>query len=277
MFCFDLEGKPLWQRDLGEVETRRSFGEGSSPVVHGDRVVLSRDNEGKSYIVALNAQSGEAAWQQERDEPSAWATPLVVEHEGRTQVITNASNRVRSYDLADGTLLWQCGGQVGNVTPSPVADGKNVYCMSGYRGSALLAMPLNAEGDITDSDRIVWKKDRGTPYVPSPLLYDGLLYFTQSNDAILTCLRAESGETVIDRTRLPGLRSIYSSPLGAAERVYLVGRDGVTLVVERGGEFKVLATNRLDEGIDASPAAVGKQLLLRGRKHLYCIESSAAQ
>ena len=273
LFCFDLDGKQLWSRDLGEVETRRSFGEGASPVVHDDRVVLTRDNEGKSYVICLNAATGETVWQVDRDEPTSWATPLVVEQDGRTQVITSASNRVRSYNLADGALLWECGGQVGNVTPSPVTDGKLVYCMSGYRGSALFALPLDATGDITDSDEIAWSTSRGTPYVPSPLLYDGLLYFNQSNDAILTCLKADTGETVIERTRMPGLRSVYASPLGAAGRVYFVGRDGVTLVIERGEEFKELATNRLDEGIDASPAAVGKQLFLRGQKHLYCIEA----
>jgi outer membrane protein assembly factor BamB len=271
LYCYDLDGKLLWQRDLGKVETRRSFGEGSSPVIHDGRLVITRDHEGESYIIALNATTGETLWQVERDEPSAWATPLVVEFDGRTQVVTSASNRVRSYDLVSGELIWQCGGQVGNVTPSPVTDGKFVFCMSGYRGSALFALPLDAAGDITDTEKIVWSKDRGTPYVPSPLLYEGLLYFNQSNDAILTCLQAETGETVLDRTRLRGLRSIYASPLGAAGRIYLVGRDGATLVLERGAEFKVLATNHLSDGFDASPVAVGKQLYLRGQKHLYCI------
>lgn len=273
LYCYDLTGKLLWQRDLGKVDMRRSFGEGCSPVVHGGRLVINRDNEGQSYIVVLDAESGETIWQAERDEPSAWATPLVVEHDGPTQVITSASNRVRSYALEDGELLWECGGQVGNVTPSPVTDGELVYCMSGYRGSALFALPLDADGDISGSDRIAWSKSRGTSYVPSPLLYDGLLYFTQSNNAILTCLDAKTGEAVIERTRIPELRRLYASPLGAAGRVYFVGRDGATLVAERARTFKVLAVNRLDEGMDASPVAVGRQLLLRGDKHLYCIEA----
>lgn len=272
-FCYDLAGELLWQRDLGNATMRRSFGEASSPVVHGDRVLLTRDQEDQSYLVALDTRTGETVWQVNRDEVSAWATPLVVEHNGRTQVITNASKRVRSYDLADGTLIWECGGQVGNVTPSPVANAETVYCMSGYRGNALFALPLDATGDITGTDKIVWSQDRGTPYVPSPLLYDGLLYFNQSNNAILSCVDAETGDTVIDRTRLPDVRRIYASPVGAAGRVYFMGRDGEALVLEHGTEFKVLATNRLDEGMDASPAIVGKQILLRGQKHLYCISS----
>lgn len=273
LFCYDLEGNLVWSRGLGPVKTRLSFGEGSSPVVHGNRVMILRDQDEQSYLVALDADSGETVWQANRDEPSAWATPLVVQFEGKTQIITNGKNRVRSYALKDGSLIWECGGQVSNVTPSPVATKDTVFCMSGYRGSALFALPLDATGDLTDTTKIKWSKRRGTPYVPSPLLYDGLLYFNQSNNPILSCVDAASGEVVIERTRMPGIRRLYASPVGAAGRIYFAGREGTTLVIERGPEFKVIATNRLDEGADASPALVGNQLFLRGKSHLYCISS----
>ncbi|MCH7685311.1 MAG: PQQ-like beta-propeller repeat protein [Planctomycetes bacterium] len=273
LFCYDLDGKLLWRRDFGQVNMRRSFGEGASPVLYGDRLIVSRDNERESYILVVDAHTGADVWKAKRDEPSAWSTPLVVSHNDRTQVITNASNRVRSYDLEDGSLVWQCGGQVGNVTPSPVAADGLVFCMSGYRGSALFALPLSAAGDITGTDKIAWSGNRGTPYVPSPLLYDGLLYFNQSNNAILSAFEATTGKRVIDRTRMPELQRIYASPVGAAGRIYFIGRSGAALVIERGSEFKILARNRLDEGFDASPALVGDQLFLRGRKHLYCISS----
>ncbi len=126
-------------------------------------------------------------------------------------------------------------------------------------------------GDISDSDDIVWTKRRGTPYVPSPLLYDGMLYFTQSNQAILSCLDSSSGATIIDRTRLPGISGIYASPVGADGRIYITGRNGTTLVLQRSRELNVLATNRLDDPIHASAALAGKQLFLRGKKFLYCI------
>ena len=115
--------------------------------------------------------------------------------------------------------------------------------MSGYRGSTVMALPLEAKGDISDSDRIKWKQDKGTPYVPSPILYDGFLYFNQSNNAILTCVDAKSGDILIERTRMPNVRGIYSSPVGAQDRVYYVGRDGTTLVLQKGAKFEVLATN----------------------------------
>jgi outer membrane protein assembly factor BamB len=272
IYCYDLNGKLQWQRDLGQMQTRLSFGEGSSPVVHGDTLVATFDHDGPSFIVALDAATGETRWKQDRDEKSAWATPLVVEGDGRAQVITNASNLVRSYDLKTGELLWQCGGQAGNVTPSPVASGRLVFCMSGYRGSALFALPLDQRGDLTGTDKIAWQRNRGTPYIPSPLLYDGRLYFTQSNDGIFSCLNAATGETVIDRTRLPGIARIYSSPVGAAGRIYITSRDGTTLVLRQGDSFDVLATNKLnDPEFDASPAIVGHELYLRGQKFLYCL------
>ena len=195
----------------------------------------------------------------------------MVKHESSNQLITNAHNRVRSYDLEDGALIWECGGQVSNVIPSPVANDSTVYCMSGYRGSAVMALPLDAKGDITDSDKIEWSKSKDTPYVPSPILYDDLLYFNRSNDTILTCIEAKTGEIIIARTRMPGLNRLYASPVGAADRIYFVGRRGATLVLKKGNNFEVLASNELDELIDASPALVGNQLFLRSKKSLYCI------
>lgn len=277
MFCFDLQGQPLWKRNLGPVETRRNFGEGYSPVAHEGRVVINRDHEGQSSIHVLDAKTGETLWTAERDEPSAWATPLVVEHNGVTQVVTSATNRVRSYNLADGSLIWECGGQVGNVIPSPVTDGEFVYCMSGYRGSAAYAIPLSARGDITGTDQVRWSMDRGTPYVPSPLLHKGLLYFNQSNNAILTCVEAATGDVVIDRTRIDGLSNMYASPVGVEDRVYFVGRDGRATVLKHGAPYTVIAENKLDDAIDASPAIVGRQLFLRGAKHLYCLAEPAAE
>jgi len=270
MYCFDLEGKLQWKKKLDNVSTRLSFGEASSPVAHRDLVVLDRDNETSSALLAMDAKTGETRWQAKRDEVSAWATPLIVEHAGKVQVITNASRRVTSYDLATGKVLWECGGQVANVTPSPVPFGDNVICMSGYRGSAALAISLDSMGDVTGSDKVAWKFDRDTPYVPSPLLYGDMLYFNKLNNGILTCLDAKTGKPVIESTRLQGLSNVYASPVAAAGRVYFVGRDGTTLVLKHGTAVEILATNKLDDLIDASPAIVGKQLLLRGQNHLYC-------
>lgn len=270
-YCYSLDGKQLWNRDLGTAETRLSFGEASSPVVHEGKVILNRDQEGQSYVVVMDAATGDTLWRKDRDEPSCWATPIVVEHDGVEQLITNGHNRVRSYNLENGDLLWECGGQVSNVTPSPVASNGLVYCMSGYRGSSVMALPLDAKGDISDSDQIAWRGDRGTPYVPSPILYDDFLYFNASNNPILTCVDAKEGDVLIERTRMPGLRGVYASPVGASDRVYYVGRDGSTLVLNKGKKFEVLATNVLDEPVDATPALAGEEIFIRSDRSLYCI------
>lgn len=272
LYCYNLDGDRLWERDLGDTRTRFGWGEAITPVVHGDSLIVNWDHEDDSFIVSLDAATGEDRWRKARDEPTTWSTPLVVEHDGRTQVIVNATNRVRSYDLDSGALLWQCGGQTVNAIPSPVVLDETVFCMSGYRGSALLALPLSATGDITGGEEIVWSREGGTPYVPSPLLYGERLYFTQGNTGSLTCLDARTGAVVFGPVRLPGISNQYGSPVGAAGRIYIASRDGTAVVFSHADEFEVLAMNQLDEEFDASPVAVGRQLLLRGERHLYCIE-----
>ncbi|MFQ5732403.1 MAG: PQQ-binding-like beta-propeller repeat protein [Planctomycetaceae bacterium] len=277
VYCYDLDGKKIWEQDLGDMKTRLSFGGGSSPVIHGDSLVVNWDHDGPSFIAVLDAKTGRVRWKKPRDEVSAWATPLVVEHKGVTQVITNASKRVRSYDLKTGKLLWECGGQVFNVSPSPVVKEGVVYCMSGYRGSAAYALPLDATGDITGSDKILWSLKRDTPYLSSPLLYGDLLYFTKSLGGILSVAEAKTGKIVVRPTRLPGFGRVYASPAAAAGRIYLQSRGGRTLVLKHGRKFEVLSSNTIDDYTDASPAIAGNQIFLRGAKSLYCIEKPSGK
>ena len=273
LFCYDLQGNKIWEKKLGEVKVGSSLGEGCSPVLHEGKLVIVRDHAGQSTIEVLDAKTGKTLWKRERDEGNAWATPRIIQHSGKTQVITAASGFVRSYDLDTGDIIWQCSGLTGNAIPCPVVEGDYVICMTGYQGYSAMAIPLTETGDISDSEKILWKKERGTPYIPSPLLYEGLIFYNQSNQAILTCLDAKTGEVAFGPKRVGELSNIYASPVGAGGRVYLTGRNGNTLVLERGPEYKVTALNKLDERFDASPALAGNQLFLRGAKHLYCIET----
>jgi outer membrane protein assembly factor BamB len=271
LYCFDLDGKLQWSRDFGKLSTRLGWGEAITPVVYGDTLIVNWDQEADSFITALDARTGATRWKTPREETSTWNTPQIVEHKGRTQVIVNGTNRVRSYDLATGEEIWQCGGQTVNPIPSPVLYGDHVICMSGYKGSGALSIALDAKGDVTKSDKVAWHHDRATPYVPSPLLVGDRLYFTQTNEPFLTCLDARTGKPILDRVRLASLSSLYASPVCAADRIYLPDRDGNTLVFKKGDKLEILATNRLGETIDASPVVVGKQLFLRGEKHVFCI------
>jgi outer membrane protein assembly factor BamB len=271
LYCLDMEGRLQWQKDLGDMTTKRAFGEGSSPVLSGDTIVVNWDHEGDSFVVALNKNTGDEIWRVERDEVTSWATPLVVTHDGRPQVVVNATGKVRSYDLQTGKQIWETAGMTDNVIPSPVAAGGVVFVTSGFRGNALLAIRLaGAKGDLAASGAILWQHDRDTPYVPSPLLYRDTLYFLKSNSGILSSFDAKTGQPHY-KQRLADVRNVYASPVGANGRVYLAGRQGNVVVIEAGPEFRLLASNSLDDGFDASPAIVDSEIYLRGAKHLYCV------
>jgi outer membrane protein assembly factor BamB len=271
IYCYDLAGNLQWAKDLGDMHTRMSFGEGSSPALFGDTLVVQWDHEGDDFIIALDARTGNEKWRKLRDEPSTWGTPLIAEGAGRTQVITSGSNRVRSYDLASGELIWECGGLGSNPIATPVVFENLAIAMSGHHDPAGVAVPLSAKGDVTGSDDVAWQVTGITPYVSTPVLYDETLYFVKSRNAILSSVNAKTGETMINQKRLPDMDSVYASPVAARGRIYLASREGTTAVIEHGPTLEILAVNGLDETIDASPAIVGNELIIRGENHLYCI------
>jgi outer membrane protein assembly factor BamB len=275
LYCFDMNGKLLWEKDFGDMRTRNGFGEGGTPVLYEDTLVVTWDHEGDSFIVALDKATGAEQWRRDRSEVTTWATPLVLESKGRKQVIVPATKRVRAYDLKTGDVIWECGGLGANCIPTPVAGSGLVHAMSGFREGAGLAIRYEgARGDITDSEAVVWKTDKGTPYVPSPLLYDDSLYYLQKNTQILSCINAKTGTAHFEPQRLEDIDGVYASPIGADGRVYVLGRNGTMYVLKHGPKFEVLATNKLNDDFSASPAAVDGELFLRGRKHLYCIASN---
>jgi outer membrane protein assembly factor BamB len=278
LYGLTVEGELLWHKDLGDMQILHSHGEGSSPALHGDTVVVNWDHEAGSFVVALDKRTGEQRWRVEREEKTSWSSPLVVEHDGRTQVIVAATNRVRSYDLANGKPIWECTGLSGNVVATPVAARGIVYVANSYETRALLAVRLDrATGDITGSDAVVWTRDRDTPYVPSPVVYDGSLCFLKHYQGFLTCVDAATGETRFGPSRLPGIENVYASLVGAAGRIYVVDRDGTTAVVRNGPALELLATNQLDDSFSASPAVVGDELFLRGERSLYCLSARPAR
>ncbi len=271
LHCLDMDGNIVWTADLGRMRTRVSFGEGSSPALAGSAVIALLDQEGDSSIVALNKATGDVLWRKARDERTSWTTPVPIELDGRTQIIVNGRNRTRSYDLATGDVLWQCGGQTENVIPAPVVGFGMVYCASGFRGAAMQAIALGRTGELTNTDAVVWEVKEHTPYVPSPLLYGELLYMFARNEGRLTCLDAKTGRVHYSRQQIAGMRNVYASPVGVSGRIYLAGRKGTVAVLKNSPKLEVLAVNKLDEGFDASPAIVGDALFLRGGKSLYCI------
>lgn len=271
LHCMDLKGNIKWQKDLGKMQTKNSFGEGSSPALYQNTVVVLWDHEGADFIAAFDKNSGKELWREPRDEETTWSTPLVVNVGGKPQVVVSATRKIRSYDLATGKQIWECAGMTANAIPTPVTADGVLYATSGFRGSALLAIKLGATGDLTDSQSILWKHNKSTPYVPSPLLYGDKLYFFAGNNAMLSCFEATTGKPLIDAVRIEDLQGVYASPVGAKDRVYLIGRNGAAKVIKHANTLEILASNRLDDRIDASPAIVGKEMFLRGHEHLYCL------
>jgi len=273
LYAYDMQGQLLWQTDFGDKKMRNQFGEGSTPALHGKYLVVVWDHiPGPSFIVALDKATGKEIWRTTRDEMDTWATPLIVEHAGRPQVVVNAMNRVRSYDLETGKIVWEGPGTTMNVIPSPVFGHGMVFIMSGFRGNNLKAIKLaEARGDISTTGAIAWQLDRDTPYVPSPLLYDNILYFLKTNNGLLSAYDAVTGKPHYTVQRLPKAQEVFASPVGADGRIYVTGRDGVTMVLKHGPTYEVLAENTLDDGFDASPALVGNEMYLRGFRYLYRI------
>ncbi len=269
--CYDIDGNHKWSKDLGKMNIARGFGEGSSAALAGNALIVVMDHEGDSVIYALNKDTGDILWQKDRDEATSWATPLPVEVDGKLQVITNATNFTRSYDVETGDIIWQCSGQTRNAIPSPVSGFGKAYCISGFRGSALKVIELGRTGDLSGTDAVAWEVDRDTPYVPSPLLYGDKIYFLSVNNPILSCYQAETGKPNFVAQKLDEVNGFYASPVGAAGRVYLPAWNGLTLVIKNSDTYEVLASNKLEDRFDASPALVGNELILKGKKYIYCI------
>ena len=273
LYCLDWEGKPIWEKDLGQMHPMHGHGEGSSPALFRETLILNWDHEGPSFLVAFDKRTGEERWKVERETASSWTTPITVEHGGTTHVIVSGSKRIRGYDLSNGRVIWECGGlSVENVVATPVSGDGRVYAGSSYDEQAMLAIHLEgAEGDITGTKQVAWRRARGAPYVPSPLLYGESLYFVRHFQGVLTRVNARTGEDQPGAFRLNGISHVFASPVGAGNRVYISDRKGTTLVIRHTDTPEVLARNQLNDSFSASPALAGTELYLRGEKHLYCI------
>ena len=272
IYCYSLDGEQVWKRDdLGQMNTRNSFGEGSSPLLFEDKLIVPWDHEGPSSIFAINKLTGKTIWQTERDEPTNWGTPIVVENGDQKQIVITGQNKVRAYDLESGDELWSCGGQTERPCATAVSIDDLVIVGSGHRGSYMGAFKLDGEGDIEGSEKVAWSINRDTPDIASPLLSNGRLYFHKGKTGILTCLDAKTGDSLFAATRVPEISSTYASPVAAGGNIYLTGRSGTMVVIKDSDKFEIVSTNSVGETVDATPAPAGDNLFIRGEKHLFCI------
>ncbi len=272
LYCYDFNGKLIWEKDPGvQMKMRLAFGEGAAPLLVGNQLFVVFDHEAGSFMVALDKRNGKELWRSAREEPSSWSTPLAIEHNGRTEIVVPATNKVRSYDPRTGKILWESGGLGSNVIPVPVTHNGMVYVMSGHRDPKLMAIKLGKEGDLTGSDAIAWSHTRGVAYTASPVLYENKLYIVTDN-GMMSAFNATTGEPYYAQTRLPKAANLKASPVGANGKLYLATEDGDVIVLKMGEKFEVLATNTLqDQVFIATPVIAGGEIYLRGQNTLFAI------
>jgi outer membrane protein assembly factor BamB len=271
VYAYDLDGKLLWSFDPGvELEMRNAFGEGHAPVLAGDALVHVFDHEGASFALALDKRTGKELWRVERDEPSAWATPLVTRFGDALEVVTSSVKKTRSYDAATGKLLWEGAGAGLNAIPTVLRHEDTVLVMSGFREAKILALTPTA-ADEDGSVPVAWTSTKGCGYTASPVLHDGL-YYTVTDRGLISCFDASTGEAHYLEERLPRGSALKSSPIAAGEFLYVPTEAGEVHLVKLGTKYEVAATNVLtDQVFVASPAAADGDLYLRSLTHLVCI------
>lgn len=280
LYCFDMEGELLWEKDLGAYETLNGWGTGSSPLLYEGKLYIQMDNEEESFLVALDPESGEEIWKVDRDETTSYSTPYIWNNSIRTELITGGY-KARSYDPATGELIWELQMDGRYNIPGPVSNKDLLYLGNPGRRDipgTFFAVKAGAEGDITpdsishSSEGLAWFNTTDAPTGnPSPLLYDGLLYLLSSRGGELACLDAETGE-IVYQEKIDGVGACWASPWAFGDKIFFTDEKGVTSVIRAGRAFEFLNKNSLDDRFWASMATTGDAYLFKGDRKLYCIK-----
>ncbi len=278
VYCYDLDGQLLWEKDLGAYETLNGWGTGASPVVHEGMLYIQVDNEENSFLVALDAASGDEVWKVARDEKTTYSTPFLWKNSVRTELVVGGK-RARSYDLLTGNVYWELDVPGYYNIPSPVADKNFLYLGNTERretAGSIFCVKAGAEGNInpaegeTLSSSVAWAILDAPTANPSPLLSDGLLYLLSGRGGQLTCVDAATGEQIYQE-KIDGVAACWASPWLYEDKVYFTDEKGVTQVIRAGREFEWLHENTLDDKFWASIAVAGDAYLMKGVDNLYCI------
>jgi len=271
LYAYSMDGKLKWKADLGKLGTV-GMGTGTSPIIYRDLVIVQCDEENgaSSFIVAVNKNTGKEAWRTPRKVQVSWSTPLLIQTAKRAELITSGTEFVIAYDPATGQELWRHNGVKSNAIPSPVANNGVVFISAGFPAKIAMAITLGGTGDLADT--VLWKYEKGTAYVPSPILYGDYLYLT-SDRGVLTCLDAKTGEVKYEGGRVPVPASFTASPVAFDGKILLTSEDGDTFIVKAGPKHEILGTNSVGEPVYASPAVADGNIFIRGERNLYCIGS----
>jgi outer membrane protein assembly factor BamB len=276
VYCYDFDGKKIWKTSLGKI-AKGGMGPGTSPVLYENLVILQCDQEyGEgSFIAAVDKKTGKEVWRVSRDQRRSWATPLLIKTAQRTEMVTSGPNKIISYDPSTGRELWSAPGVVSNPIPSPVAGKGLVFVTAGSDAKRAFAIRLGGSGDLAGTSNVVWSYDKGTAYVPSPILYNEYLYLVTDAGAI-TCIEAGTGK-VVYQTRIPMAARFTASPVAFEGKILFVSEDGDSFILKAGPTPEILNANALGEPVFASPAIISGRILIRGQDNLYCIANGASK
>jgi outer membrane protein assembly factor BamB len=275
LYCYDYSGKLIWKVSLGKI-AKGGMGYGMSPVLFGNLIILQCDQElGEgSFIAALDKRSGKEVWRVPRTTRRTWATPLLVQAAGRWELVTSGAETVMAYDPLTGRELWRSKGTVSHAIPSAVYGHGMVFFSAGSQAKHAFALRLGGSGDLTGTPSAVWQYDKGTAYVPSPILYEDYLYL-MTDKGLVTCLDARTGKLQYEGGRVPVPATFTASLVAYEGKILLCSEDGDTFVLKAGPQHEILRTNSIGEPIFASPAISRGSLFIRGEKHLFCIRRSS--
>lgn len=271
LYAYDFKGKLAWKAQVGNIATL-GLGTATSPILYENLVILQcdEDNGAASFIVAYDKKTGKEVWKTPRKVQVSWSTPLLVKTSTRAELITSGTEAIIAYDPATGKELWRHKGVESNAIPSPVANSEMVYLVAGFPAKIAYAIRLGQNGDLTGTPNAPWKYEKGTAYVPSPILYGDYLYLT-TDRGILTCIDAKTGEVKYEGGRIPIPATFTASPVAFEGKILMTSEDGDTFMVKAGPKHEILGTNSVGEPVYASPAIADGRIFIRGEKNLYCI------
>ncbi len=283
LYAFDMKGKQVWKKDLGRLDVgaydlpEYEWGTASSPIIYKDLVIVQCDTSKEDFLMAVNIKTGETVWKTDRTELPSWATPTVFQGKTRTELITNAPNFIRGNDPDTGKELWRLGDSSNITTPTPIFSGELIVVASGRRPNApIFVVRPGASGDITlpkgqtTSQHVAWSRQKVGSYMPTPLIYQGLLYVLK-NEGIFTCFDLATGEEKYQQ-RIPHQGSGFSgSPVASDGKIYLPSEDGDIFIVKAGDKFEVLGKNSIGQLLMATPAISGGMMFVRGERDLFAI------
>jgi outer membrane protein assembly factor BamB len=270
LYAYDFNGKLMWKQDLGKLGTA-SVGYGVSPILYGNLVIMQCDESGlNSFIAAFDKKTGKEAWRAPRKVDVTWSTPVLVQAGKRTELVASAAEAIIAYDPMTGKELWRHKGLESNAVPTPVVSNDLVVLTSGSPNKIALALRAGGSGDVTGTSQLVWSYNKGTAYVPSPILYGEYLYLMTGNGT-LTCLEAKTGKVIYEGGRVPKSIPFSASPVAYEGKVLITSEEGETYMVKAGPKHEILGTNSVGEPVFASPAIADGKIFIRGVNNLFAI------